>query len=436
MPVRMKWTLVLLIGTCLYVIAAAEKVGSKPAAFVDERPVTVEAVRADAARRPGRLSATEENQALTDEKGPVARPIAQISGFEGEVVVQSGTKILRFAQAGLRLDNGDRIQTGQGEVQVLFNDGAVMKIRPFSSAMIQERDEKTGFQIFKTRKEVRRITCFTGKLRFKSGASKRRNYLQTPNAVCELRGSEGDLGYDHTNTLLNMHTGEADILGKVIRGFFADPGMMAATKSRVYRALTRAHETTERAKETGKSVDLAKARVAALRVIREAATALQRNPDRNIAREAKVAANVADANIAAGDADVAVEQLLEAGAPARDIERARAAANRAQAQATATHEVADDLYLEGVLEPGRLDEVIKKTETLAELAQVAAREAISIWAKVAPPEEIPLEEELAEEESLEEAAFEVPPEVPFVAPPPYTETTEQEVYQRESSASQ
>ena len=119
MPVRMKRTLVLLVGTCLYFIATVDKVGSKTDAFLDERPITVETFKAEVASRTGRLSNTAEKQALLDEEAPIAKTIAQISGFEGEVIVQSGTKIFKLTRSGLRLGNGDRIQTGQGEAQIL-----------------------------------------------------------------------------------------------------------------------------------------------------------------------------------------------------------------------------------------------------------------------------------------------------------------------------
>ena len=364
-----------------------------------------------------------------------SKPIAQISSFKGGVIVQSGTRIFRVTQIGLTLKNGDRIQTKQGEVLIIFNDGAVMKIRPFTNTMIQEREEKGGWWIFKSKRAVRRITCFIGKLWFKTGVSKRRNYLQTPTAVCGVRGSDGEIGFDNVNTYLNMYSGEAEVVGKVMRGFFADPGIDAATKSRVYQSLIQAAVQAEQAMTP---VQVAQARIVALQVVKEAATELQNNPDTAIAGEAQVAANVAVANIAAGEAQVAVAQLQEAGADQSDISAAQVAADNAQAQATAANQAANEIYVDGVLDPGRLDEAITDTGTAAELAQTAAQGAISIWEEVAPPEEaLPEEappEELPPEEGPPEEAppEEVPPEV--VAPD--TETPEQEVYQEEASPSQ
>ena len=319
-----------------------------------------------------------------------AKPIAKISSYKGEVLVQSDTKIITVTQIGLPLNDGDRIQTKQGEAQITFNDGALMKIRPFTNTMIQEREEKSGFWIFKTKKAVRRITCFIGKLWFKTGVSKRKNYLQTPTAVCGVRGSNGDIGFDNVNTYLNMYTGEADVVGKVMRGFFADPGIDAATKSRVYESLAKAYEKAKEAKATGKVVDLAQARVEALQVVSTASSVLaENNPDTAVAAEAQVAANVAVANIAAAEAQVAVEQLVEAGADQADITTAQAAATSAQAQAAIANEAADEIYVEGILDPERLDEAITDTETAAENAQSAADEAETIRDDVIPTTEAP-----------------------------------------------
>ena len=364
-----------------------------------------------------------------------SKPIAQISSFKGGVIVQSGTKIFRVTQIGLTLKNGDRIQTKQGEVLIIFNDGAVMKIRPFTNTMIQEREEKGGWWIFKSKRAVRRITCFIGKLWFKTGVSKRRNYLQTPTAVCGVRGSDGEIGFDNVNTYLNMYSGEAEVVGKVMRGFFADPGIDAATKSRVYQSLIQAAVQAEQAMTP---VQVAQARIVALQVVKEAATELQNNPDTAIAGEAQVAANVAVANIAAGQAQVAVAQLQEAGADQSDISAAQVAADNAQAQATAANQAANEIYVDGVLDPGRLDEAITDTGTAAEDAQTAMEEATSIRDEIVPPEEVPPDEVPPEEIPPEE----VPPEeIPPEEVPPEegeldTETSEQDVYQEEASPSQ
>ena len=99
-----------------------------------------------------------------------AAPIAKISSFKGEVILLSGNEIIDI-KTGQPLINGDKIQTKKGEVEIEFNDGALMKVREFSSSMIQEKEEETGWWVFKARKTVRRMTCLVGRLWFKSGRS-------------------------------------------------------------------------------------------------------------------------------------------------------------------------------------------------------------------------------------------------------------------------
>ena len=170
-------------------------------------------------------------------------PIAQISGFEGRVIVQRSATILEVAQIGLPLMADDRIQTKDGTAEVTFNDGAVMKVRPFTSAMIEEREEKSGWWIFKTKKAVRRMTIYVGKLWFKSGVSKKKNYLQTPTAVCGLRGSGAWLGFNQTldvSSLIEVVEGAGDFLGLWTQGAFDDPGFDVANVNPNFAALAAA----------------------------------------------------------------------------------------------------------------------------------------------------------------------------------------------------
>lgn len=365
--------------------------------------------------------------------------IAEISSFEGEVIIQSDTMLSQVTQVGVMLHEGDRIQTKQGDVRITFNDGAVMKVSPFTNVMIQERKEKKGWWLFKTARLSRRTTCFVGKLWFKSGASTTKNYLQSPTAVCGLRGSEGDFGFDNHNTYLNMYTGNAKVCGKVRREAFAGFGPETAIASEVYHATVKAYEASKRAKYTGKPIDLVKARVEALRVLKKAATELHKSCDCLVAMEAQVASNVADANIAASKAEVAVEQLKEAGASDGDIQTAKDAAADSRVQASLANEAADKIYVDGVLDPGTFDNAIKDTETAATNAKAAARVATDIRSQVVPSEEVPVEvptEKVPIEEvvPLEEAPLEevLPEHID-------SQTSEQEHYWeegREASPSQ
>jgi hypothetical protein len=186
---------------------------------------------------------------------PAIASIAKVTSFKGEVIVASGGQVDKVTAPGLVLKSGDIVQTKDGEVQIAFNDGAVMKVNPYTKTMIQEAKEQRGTWLFKTTEKARRVTCYVGKLWFKSGASGTKNYLQSPTAVAGLRGSDGDLGYDPARlvTLLNMYSGEAAVVGNVIRGFFESPGASAAQKSAVYQKLEQAYSTkveTEKASAT------------------------------------------------------------------------------------------------------------------------------------------------------------------------------------------
>jgi hypothetical protein len=226
---------------------------------------------------------------FTSQTYAAASPIAKVSSFTGEALIQSDTNVFRVTKIGQILNDGDRIQTKDGEVQITFNDGALMKIRPFTNTMIQEREEKSGFWLFKTKKLVRRMTVFVGKLWFKSGVSKRKIFLQTPTAVCGVRGSELEAGFNNVQSLLNVIAGLVDKVGPWREGPFADPGAVEAFKNKVYTALAKAQEMLEKAKATGDPEDLAKAQAAALDVVIDAAEVLKTNPDPTVAGEAEKA---------------------------------------------------------------------------------------------------------------------------------------------------
>ncbi|MBC8433147.1 MAG: FecR domain-containing protein, partial [Desulfobacterales bacterium] len=242
-----------------------------------------------------------------------AKPIAKVTSFQGQVLIQSGTELVPVMRVGQFLYEGSRVQTKQGQVQVTFNDGAIIKVSPFSNTLIQEREEKSGFWVFKSKKTVRRITAFVGKLWFKSGASKRRNFLQTPTAVCGIRGSDGDFGFDNQKSYLKMYTGTAEVNGNVTRGRFKNPGKRAADKNPVYRRVERAYVAVAKARATKKPAEIAKAKVAALHVAKEASKVIkENNPDETVKMiDGEIAGTTADAGIAKEKVAVSVEELKE-----------------------------------------------------------------------------------------------------------------------------
>lgn len=241
--------------------------------------------------------------------------IGRISTFKGEVIVQSGDTIRKVTARGHLVNNGDIILTKEGEAQVTFTDGGIVRINSHTQISIQERKEVSGVLFFKRTDVARRITCYLGKLWYKSGLSKTRNYMQSPTAVAGLRGSDGDFGFNPATmqTFLNMYSGEAAIVGNVMRGFFENPGISAAQKSAVYQSLVQAQQKTEAARASGKVIDQSQAKVDALQVVKQAAQILiQNNPDAKVKESAQIVNATADASIASAKANVAVEQVKEA----------------------------------------------------------------------------------------------------------------------------
>ncbi len=92
-----------------------------------------------------------------------------------------------------------------------------------------------------------------------------------------------------------MYSGEAAVVGKVMRGFFEKPGIDAATKSAVYKSLEKAFAINEQAKATGKELDKAIARMAILEVAKAAVEELKKNPDETVKQDAERAAVAVDA---------------------------------------------------------------------------------------------------------------------------------------------
>ena len=87
-----------------------------------------------------------------------AEMVAEITAFEGEVIVLTGAKAVRVENVGHPLNEGDRIQTKEGQTEVTFSDGAIINISPYTTTQIQVKEEESGFWIFKTKATVRRIT--------------------------------------------------------------------------------------------------------------------------------------------------------------------------------------------------------------------------------------------------------------------------------------
>jgi hypothetical protein len=196
---------------------------------------------------------------------------------------------------GQPINDGDAVQTKDGEAQITFNDGALMTIRPYTSTVIQEAEEEKGWFLFKAKDLVRRITCQVGNLWFKSGASARKNYLQSPTAVCGLRGSATEWGYNNVMTYMNQTAGGSDLMGpvqKVTEAFFKglqENAQQYAGQNPVYNKFNDAYNKSEQARRTGTPLDQAGAKVALLDAVKASIETILKNP--NLPDSAKDALN-------------------------------------------------------------------------------------------------------------------------------------------------
>lgn len=224
-----------------------------------------------------------------------ATPVAKITQFKGEVLIVSGEQLSKVTSVGQPINDGDAVQTKDGEAQITFNDGALMTIRPYTSTVIQEAEEEKGWFLFKAKDLVRRITCQVGNLWFKSGASARKNYLQSPTAVCGLRGSATEWGYNNVMTYMNQTAGGSDLLGpvqKVTEAFFKglqENAQQFAGQNPVYNKVNDAYNKSEQARRTGTPLDQAGAKVALLDAVKASIETILKNP--NLPDSAKDALN-------------------------------------------------------------------------------------------------------------------------------------------------
>lgn len=231
-----------------------------------------------------------------------ARPVAKVTSFEGEVMVVSGIDIVPVSHIGQFVGAGDKIQTQQGRVELTFNDGAQLKVSPFSTMMVQERQEESGFLFFKKKISVRRITNYVGNLWFKSGASERKNFIQTTTAVCGLRGTIVEAKVTLAKALIKFNEGSGDIAGamQLVQQALTESTRGEAANNKVYQAIVLAAQQLKAA-QTAQA-----AQVAAEAAVTEAGD--QATPEQlQAAQEAKALAEI---TIAAAKRDVASTGII------------------------------------------------------------------------------------------------------------------------------
>jgi hypothetical protein len=123
-----------------------------------------------------------------------SKPIGKITSLKGEVILLSGRDIKKV-RIGHPVFHSDWIQTMEGEVDVQFRDGSLLRVKQFSSTIIRERKE-TLSRFSGAKKTFRRITCFAGTLvvkmerAFNFDKERIANYLQSGNTVSGVRGTK------------------------------------------------------------------------------------------------------------------------------------------------------------------------------------------------------------------------------------------------------
>ena len=126
--------------------------------------------------------------------------IARVSEFTGEAVILSGLHMDGVKMPGQTVKGGDMVQTQQGAVQLAFDDGALLKINPYTTVTVQENVEESGILIFRTKRTALRIRSSSARSFSSPGPQAESNTSQSPGRS-KLSGFEWEFCYDNRNTL-------------------------------------------------------------------------------------------------------------------------------------------------------------------------------------------------------------------------------------------
>ena len=118
--------------------------------------------------------------------------VARLTDFSGTVFIRGQGSWGVKPQKDLPLYSNDRVVTRVGKATITFNDGAVIEVRSNTNLQIEEREEEEGI-VKKVKIVKRKLRLLLGKLLFRTRRSKKKTILQTPTAVCGLRGTAGIL---------------------------------------------------------------------------------------------------------------------------------------------------------------------------------------------------------------------------------------------------
>ncbi|MEW6666388.1 MAG: FecR domain-containing protein [Thermodesulfobacteriota bacterium] len=252
------------------------------------------------------------------------QPVAHLTDFTGIVVIQSQGNWGVKPEKGFPLYSNDKVVTRIGTALVTFKDGATVEIKTNSNLLIEEQEQAGSV--------TRNLRLLLGKLLFKTGVgSKTQTKLQTPTAVCGLRGTAGvlSIGVDGQAYIQFTQGGSSYTVGEFISGVAKDVPQELADMNPAQRAAfvaaaaaDQAQKAAEAAKD-GKISDpqaalaAGQAAEAAAREAKAAADSMANNPDPTIKAQAQAASAAASAAIeAAKDAqNKAIEQGAKPGEP-------------------------------------------------------------------------------------------------------------------------
>jgi len=169
-----------------------------------------------------------------------SKPIGKIISFKGKVILLSGREF-KDVKIWHPVFHSDWIQTMEGEVDVQFRDGALLRVKQFSSTIIREREE-TVTRFSGAKKTFRRITCFAGTLilkmerAFNFDKERIANYFQSSNSISGVRGTK--IGVKGDKTTIDWE-GEkpGGIQGPVSVGAVAEPTLSNLMQVPCARAL-------------------------------------------------------------------------------------------------------------------------------------------------------------------------------------------------------
>jgi len=253
-------------------------------------------------------------------------PIGVLADFSGDVIIKNKGSWAVQPRLNLPLYSSDKVVTKLGSARITFNDGAVLQIQNNSNLRIDQSVEEKG--LFKKVKTVKRtLRLMLGKLFVKTGKSKTQTVLQTPTAVCGLRGTAVNLSIDAEGQPYIQFTegGAAFSIGDFIAGIAQDVPAELANQNPAQRAAFVANAAAEQAVKaseqaaSGEISDaqeaLIKAKAAeasAMEVKIQAAIILRDNPDPAVVEAAGEAIQKADEAI--DQADEVQKEAIDKGA--------------------------------------------------------------------------------------------------------------------------